>query len=112
MAFTPYHNLAGATSRRTELLAVGDIPREKIKAILAANTHATADATLDIYLFKESTTTSEAKYYYIVKNLSIPVGTALLIENDDLLNFDNSSEGYSLQTYTGGSDTIDIHIKR
>ena len=112
MAFTQYHNLSGATARNNELLAVGDIPMEKIKAILVANTDDDDAATVNIYLHKESTTTSAAEFYYFIKNVSIPVGVSLLIENNDLLNFDNSSEGYSLWAYVGATDTVDVSIKR
>ena len=49
MAFTAYHNITGSTGVNVELLAPGDGAGD-IKSILIANTHATADATVTLFI--------------------------------------------------------------
>ena len=110
MAFTPYHNIAGATSLNNELVGVRDLFKYKINSIQLTNIHSSASATVDLYLFKDSTDTETLKVYYLLRKVIIPQGTALLLEQSDILRFDNTSEGYSLYITVGSSDTVDVLI--
>ena len=108
MAFTAYHNITGSTGVNVELLAPGDNAGD-IKSILIANTHATADATITLFIQDdpESGTTSTFK---LLSTVAIPSDTSLLLDDKALLNFDNSSSGYSLNITVGSSDTVDVLI--
>ena len=110
MAFTPYHNVAGATARETELVAIGDLPRSGIKSIQLTNTHGSAAATINLYLYKDSTDTTSDETYYFLKDYQIAYRGYLILDNTYLLNFDNST--YSLHIETGGSDTVDVMIRK
>ena len=47
MAFTPNHNIRGATSRNNELIAVNDLVKKRIRGIQITNVDASAAATVD-----------------------------------------------------------------
>ena len=53
MAFTAYHNVTGSTGVNIELIAVGE-GISSINSIVIANTHATADATVSLYIQKQN----------------------------------------------------------
>ena len=105
MAFNRYHNITGSTGVDVELLAAGS-GANNIKSIMLTNIHATADATVTLNLFKSSTN----KTYRILSTVAIPSDTSLLLDDKALLNFDNSSSGYSLNITVGSSDTVDVLI--
>ena len=51
MAFTPYHNILGATAQDNELVAVGDILKRTIKSIQITNVDVSAEGTVSLYLY-------------------------------------------------------------
>ena len=108
MAFTAYHNILGATAQDNELVAINDISKKTIKSIQITNIGAAA--TIDLYIFKDSTDTSAAETYYFLKDVSIPTKTSLVLDNSDLLRFDNNADGYSLYITVGSSDKVDVLI--
>ena len=109
MAFTPYHNIDGSSTRDNELVAINDIPRKSIKSIQITNTDDAA-VTVDLYIFKDSTDATAGKTYYFLKSVSIPVGVSLILDDPYLLKFDNSN--FSLYISVGSSDTVDVLISR
>jgi hypothetical protein len=109
MAFTPYHNIRGATAREQELISVGDIPRKGVKGIWLSNIHTSSAATINLYLYKESTDEAAEETYYFMKEYALAAKTYVVLDNIYLLNFDNSI--YSLQMEIGGSDTVDVLIQ-
>ena len=109
MAFTPYHNIVGSTAQDNELVAVNDISRKVIKSIQITNIHVSAAATIDLYLFKESTDTAVSETYYLLKNLTIPFGVTLILDDDDLLAF--NSTVFNLYMFVGASDELDVIIR-
>ena len=111
MAFTAYHNITGSAGVDVELLAPGD-NAGNIQSILFTNTHATADATVSLFIQKLSVSATASSTYYILSTIAIPSDTSLLLDNSDMLAFDNSTTGYGLYTTVGSSDTLDILIKR
>ena len=112
MAFTPYHNIVGSTAQDNELVAINDIPKKRIESLQITNIHASAVATVDLYLFKDSTDTAKSETYYILNQVLIPSGTSLLLDGD-ILSFDNSTQtGYSMHINVGSSDTVDVLIKK
>ena len=51
--------------------------------------------------------------YYLLHNVKIPVGASLLLDSDDMLSFNNTATGYSLNLTTATtSDLIDVLIKK
>ena len=103
MAFTPYHNITGSLDY--ELIAVGE-RITGIKSIMITNTHATADATITLFIYQESS----AKTYNIIHTIAVPADSSLLLDNEALLRFDNSLGGYGLYVTVGASDTVDITL--
>ena len=108
MAFTAYHNINTATDGvNIQLIAVGE-NTNSIKSILLTNID-NAAITADLYIQDSSTDTK----YYFLYNTSLPVGASLLLDSNDMLGFDNSLSGYSLDLTMGStSDLISILIKR
>ena len=110
MAFTAYHNITGSTGINIELIAVGE-GISSINSIVIANTHATADATVSMFIQNEPTA-AVTKTFYMFKTVAIPSDTSLLLDNKSMLSFDNSTVGYGLYLTVGGSDTLDVMINR
>ena len=107
MAFTGYHNILGATAVDQEHLAVGDT--EKIKNILLTNVH-TATVTVSLFIVKISQDLKAQEAYYMLKSVSIPVGVSLLLDDSDMVSFNNSASGYALYITLGSSDKVDVII--
>ena len=110
MAFIPYHNITGSTGVDVELIAPGE-NIGSIKSIMIANTHATADATVSLFI-QDDPTAAAASTFYIISTVAIPSDTSLLLDNNTILSFDNSSNGYGLYLTVGSSDTLDVMINR
>lgn len=110
MAFTAYHNITGSTGVNVELLAPGSKAGD-IKSILIANTHATADATVTLFI-QDDPSTGSTSTFKLLSTVAIPSDTSLLLDNSSMLSFDNSAEGYGLYLTVGSSDTLDVFINR
>ena len=108
MAFAPYYNINTATDgTEIQLVPYGE-KANNIKSILLTNID---DAAITASLYLQDFATG-AKYY-ILYNVSLPVGASLLLDGDDMLKFNNSSTGYSLNLTMGSaSDLINILISR
>ena len=108
MAFIPFHNINTATSgKEVQLVDYGD-NASNIKSILLTNIDTDA-VTASLYLQDFATGTK----YYIIYGVSLPVGTSLLLDSDDMLKFNNSPEGYSLNLQSGStSDLINVLISK
>lgn len=112
MAFTGYHNVTGSTGVHVELLSPGDDAGD-VKSIMLTNVHASADATVSLSIAKlSSASITSAETYYMLHTLVIPVNTSLLLDNPNMLSFNNSINGYSLFITVGSSDTVDVIIKK
>ena len=110
MAFTAYHNITGSTGVDVELIAPGEGVMG-IKSIMITNTHATADATVSLFI-QDNPTEAAASTYYILSTIAIPSDTSLLLNDKSILDFDNSSSGYGLYITVGSSDTVDVLINK
>tara|TARA_R100000458_G_C8231831_1_gene213307 strand:- start:86 stop:415 length:330 start_codon:yes stop_codon:yes gene_type:complete len=105
-----YYNITGSTGVDVELLAPGS-GVSSINAIMLTNTHATADATVSLFI-QDNPTSGTTETYYILSTVAIPSDTSLLLDNKNILSFNNSSTtGYGLYVTVGSSDTLDILIK-
>ena len=108
MAFTPYYNLIGDTTLDNELVALNDTKRG-IVSLQISNVHVSADATVDLYIFKDSTDAVASQTVYILNQVVIPFGVSLFL-NEDEVHFDNSV--YSLYMNIVAGNTIDVLIKK
>ena len=108
MAFTAYHNITGSTGVDVELIAPGE-NIGTIKSIVIANTHATADATVTLFI-EDDPTAAAASVFKILSTVAIPSDTSLILDNNSVLSFDNSNAGYGLYLTVGSSDTLDVMI--
>lgn len=101
-----YHNVTGSTGVDVELIA----PKSgisNIKSILITNTHATADATVTLFI-EDDPSAAAASIYKILSTVAIPSDTSLLLDNPSVINFDNNT--YGLYLTVGSSDTLDVMI--
>jgi len=106
MAFTPYHNIDGSNGVDVELIA----PRSgvgSVNSILITNTHATADATVTLFI-EDDPTAVAASIFKILSTVAIPADTSLLLDNSSMISFDNNT--YGLYMTVGSSDTLDVMI--
>ena len=110
MAFTAYHNITGSSGVDIELIEPGS-KAGNIKSIMITNTHATADATVTLFL-QDDPVASAVSTFRILSTVAIPSDTSLLLDNASVLSFDNSATGYGLYLTVGGSDTLDVMINR
>jgi hypothetical protein len=113
MAFTKYHNITGSSGVTIELLSPGDNGGD-LSSIVITNTHATADATVTLFVQNQPTSGSGVATvtYKILSTMAIPSDTTLILDNPSVVSFDNSSSGYGLYVTVGGSDTLDITLNR
>jgi len=106
MAFTPYHNVDGSNGVDVELIA----PKSgvgSIQSILITNTHATADATVTLFI-EDDPTAAVASIFKILNTVAIPADTSLLLDNSSVISFNNNT--YGLYITVGSSDTLDVMI--
>ena len=107
MSFTPFHSIdTSVVGTNVELIAIGSNVNN-IKSILITNTDTSA---LTISLFLQDTTGDK---YHILYQVSVPASVSLHLDSDDMLAFNNSPSGYSLNISTSTtSDTLDVLIKK
>ena len=102
-----YHNVTGSTGVDVELIA----PKSgitNINSILITNTHASAAATITLFL-EDNPTAAAANIYKILSLYTIARNDYLLLDKEGMINFDNNI--YGLYITVGSSDTLDIMIK-
>ena len=92
-----YKNITGPTAEI--LFTKNDLRNAPIKAINMANIHASDRVKVDLYLYNTNDSTppdanndwtvvTTTNTYYIIKNLLVPYGsTVILEENDFLINY-------------------------
>ena len=101
---TTHHNISGELTQ--ELLAAGD--NVNITSISLVNTHASTTCTVDLYIEKQLT-----GKFYIIKSLQLPVGSTLILENNDI-KFSNKAGQFGLyiKLTKGASETpvVDVII--
>jgi len=101
-----YHNVTGSTGVDVELIAPNSGVSD-IKSILITNTHASAAATVTLFI-EDDPTAAAASIYKILSLYVIARNDYLLLDNKSMINFDNNT--YGLYVTVGSSDTLDIMI--
>ena len=100
-----FYNITGSTGVTVELIS----PTEDnggITSILLTNVHATADATVTLFI-QDDPSSGATSTYNILSTVAIPSDTALLLDNPSMFRFDDF---YGLYITVGSSDTVDIII--
>ena len=105
--FQNYHSLIAGTDGQNIVLAYRGDNANSIKSISICNTHSD-DITISLQLLDSSNVG-----FYILRKVVIPNGATLLLNDSNMLGFDNSLNGYSLNLiFDGSSDRADVIIKR
>ena len=99
---TRHHNISGELTQ--ELLAAGD--NVNVTSISLVNTHASTTCTVDLYIEKQLT-----GKFYIIKSLQLPVGSTLILENNDI-KFSNKAGQFGLyiKLTQGASETPTVDV--
>ena len=100
-----FYNITGSTGITVELIS----PIEDnggITSILLTNVHATADATVTLFIQDDPTSVTTSTYN-ILSTVAIPSDTALLLDSSSMFRFDDF---YGLYITVGSSDTVDVII--
>ena len=108
MAFTAYHNITGSTGVTSTLVN----PSENlmlISSINVSNIHATATATVSVFI-QDNPTSGTASVYYMVKNVKVPAGVSFMLDESTPLS--KGSTKYGLYITVGSSDTVDVIIRK
>ena len=100
-----FYNIAGSTGITVELISP-DEDNTNIKSILLTNVHATADATVTIFIQNVSYDKT-ANTYNIIHTIAIPADSSLLLDNPSMFRFPSN---YGLYITVGSSDTVDVII--
>ena len=104
---TFFHNITSILTK--DLLTVGD-GISNLNSITIANVDSSNDAKVDLFLNKGTDN------FYILKNVSIPLRSTLVLGPEDNIVFNNGSNGYSMRIQVDeGSTTavnVDVILKR
>ena len=98
-----FYNVTGSTGVTVQLISPTE-DNNNIKSILLTNVHATADATVTVFI-QDDPASGTTSTYNIISTIAIPSDTALLL--DSIPNFDDF---YGLYITVGASDTVDVII--
>ena len=105
--FQNYHNINTATNGQNIPLAYRGDNASSIKFISICNTD-THDIIISLQLLNNLNVG-----FYILRKVVIPNGVTLLLNDRNILSFDNSLDGYSLNLiFEGATSTADVVIKR
>jgi hypothetical protein len=105
MAFTRYHNITGSSGVDIELIPPDEPLKKPISSITITNTHATADATVTLFIHSDAL----GKTYHILHTVALPADTSLLLDNASMFSF---SRVYGLYITVGSSDTLDVLLNQ
>jgi hypothetical protein len=98
-----FYNVTGATGTTVELLQP-NIDRESVGYIMLTNVHATADATVTLFI-QNDPPSGTSNTYNLIHTIAIPADSSLVLDNPKLFDF---TARYGLYITVGGSDTVDI----
>tara|TARA_R100000544_G_scaffold26100_1_gene13384 strand:+ start:1411 stop:1734 length:324 start_codon:yes stop_codon:yes gene_type:complete len=105
MAITRFFNITGSTGVTVELLAPF-ARRNNIQSILLTNVHATADATVTVFIEDQPASGAPNKFN-IIHTVAIPADSSLVLDGDDIPVI---SDVFGTYITVGASDTVDVLI--
>ena len=100
-----FFNITGSTGVTVELISPTE-DNNNIKSILLTNVHATADATVTVFI-QDDPASGATSTYNLIHTIAIPADTSLVLDNPSMFRFDDF---YGLYITVGSSDTVDIII--
>ena len=95
---TIYKNITGNSA-----IQVGSI---NIISLSLANVHATAEATISLFI-QDNPTSGTTSTYKIFSTIAVPSDTSLFLNNPSMFEFD---EEFGLYITVGDNDTVDVII--
>jgi len=101
-----FYNITGSTGVTVELIAP-NAPND-IKSVLLTNVHATADATITLFI-EDDPSTRKYKRYNIIHTIAVPADSSLFLDNPSMFMFGNE---FGLYVTVGSSDTVDIIVNQ
>jgi|TARA_R100001460_G_scaffold30721_2_gene60598 hypothetical protein len=108
MAFVPFHSIDSSTDgTEIELIAAGENV-SSVKSVLLTNTDS-HDLNVSLYVQDSKT----GNKFFMLHLVSLPQKMSLLLDSNDMLAFNNSASGFSLNLgLSGTTDKIDVLIKK
>ena len=100
-----FYNVTGSSGVTVELISPTET-NSGVQSILLTNVHATADATVTLFI-QDDPISGTTSTYNILSTVAIPSDTALLLDNPSVFRFDDF---YGLYITVGSSDTVDVII--
>ena len=100
-----FYNITGSTGITVELISPTE-DNTNIKSILLTNVHATADATVTLFI-QDDPASGTTSTYNLIHTIAVPADTSLLLDNPSIFRFDDF---YGLYITVGSSDTVDVII--
>ena len=100
-----FYNVTGSTGITVELIAPTD-DNGNIKSVLLTNVHATADATVTLFI-QDDPASGTTRTYNIIHTIAVPADSSLLLDDSSMFRFD---EEFGLYITVGSSDTVDVII--
>ena len=98
-----FYNITGSTGVTVELVSP-DTDNSLITSITLANVHATADATVTLFI-QDDPESGATSTYNIIHTVAIPADVSLLLNESSMFFF---PEFYGLYITVGSSDTVDV----
>ena len=100
-----YYNVTGSTGVTVELIAP-ESGGGGVKSILLTNVHATADATITLFI-QDDPAAVAASTYNLIHTIAVPADSSLLLNEPSIFRF---GEEFGLYITVGASDTVDVII--
>jgi len=105
MAITRFFNITGSTGVTVELVSPST-ESNNVKSILFTNVHATADATVTLFI-EDQPASGASNTFNIIHTIAIPADTSLVLESTDIPKIPALFGTYIT---VGSSDTVDVLI--
>ena len=105
MAVTRFYNITGSTGVTVELLAPS-ASNPNVKSILLTNVHATADATVTLFI-QDDPASGKTNTFNILSTVAIPSNTALLLDESSIFRY---GDKHGLYITVVSSDTVDVML--
>ena len=101
-----FYNVTGSTGVTVELVAPS--AGNNIKSILLTNVHATADATVTLFI-QDDPVSGTTRTYNIIHTIAIPADSSLFLDNSSVFLF---GVEFGLYITVGSSDTVDVIVNQ
>ena len=101
-----FYNVTGSTGVTVELVAPN--AANNIQSVLLTNVHATADATVTLFI-QDDPASGTTRTYNIIHTIAIPADSSLFLDNPSMFIF---GEEFGLYITVGSSDTVDVIVNQ